>query len=223
MAETLTAEQLQNLLDGVDSAFEAILHGRFGGGVSATMQQEAGGARSTTLRPARAGSQAFIQLGLQARGAAAGTACEGIAIGTAQLSAGPEPAVEGTTILTEIFLDQDPNEAGDATAQASGVLLEQAPASLPNGGLLVVRSTEAARNNEQMALAEQQNWRPNPSRHVASTGLGASGRGHRRAGPSAMLVPVSADLLVRLGGAVAALSADVGQVAVVLLPSGLGG
>ncbi len=220
MAETLTAEQAQTLLDGIDAAFEAVLHGRYGGGLSAAMAQGAGEAKPATLRTARAGTDAFVRLHLQALGATAGAGVEGVPIGTAQLSAGPKPAVEGTTVQTEIFLDQEPS---DATALSSGVLLEYAPASLPNGGLLVVRSTEAARNHQQTALAEQQNWRPNPSRHVASSGLGASGRGHRQSSPAAMLMPVSADLLVRLGSAVAALSISISQVSVVLLPSGSAG
>ena len=223
MADTLTAEQAQTLLDGIDSAFEAVLHGRYGGGLSATMAEGAGEAKPATLRTARAGTDAVVRLSLLGHGAGAGAGVEGIPIGTAQLSAAAKTAVEGTTVQTEIFLDQEPNEPSDATALSSGVLLEQASSSLPNGGLLVVRSTESARNHQQMALAEQQNWRPNPSRHVASSGLGASGRGHRQSSPAAMLMPVSADLLARLGGAVAALSIGVSQVSVVLLPSGSAG
>ncbi len=223
MAEPLTAEQAQKLLDGIDSAFEAVLHSRYGGGLSAAMGQDVDDATPMILRTARAGTDALLRLSLLGSGTTAGAGVEGIAIGTAQLSAGANSAVEGTTVQTEIFLDQEPNEPSDATALSSGVLLEQTPASLPNGGLLVVRSTEAARDHQQKALAEQQNWRPNPSRHVASSGLGASGRGHRRSSPAAMLIPVSADLLARLGGAVAALSIGVGQVSVVLLPSGSAG
>ena len=223
MAETLTAEQAQTLLDGVDSAFEAVLHGRYGGGISATLAQGAGEATSATLRTARAGSIAFIRLHLQLSGGSASAGVEGIPIGTAQMTGGPTYAVQGTTVQTELFLDQDPNEPSDATALSSGVLLEHAPSSLPNGGLLVVRSTEAVRNHEQTALAEQQNWRPNPSRHVASSGLGASGRSHRQASPAVTLLPVSADLLFRLGGAVSALAMNIGQVSVILLPSGSAG
>ena len=218
MAETLDPEKAERLLEGIDSAFEAVLQGRFGGGISATLANTV-----TRLRTARSGSLAFISLILQPPGATAGNAVEGIPIGVAQLSRGPTPSVQDTTVQTEIFLDQDPNEAGDATALSNGVLLQQAPASLPNGGLLVVRSTEAARNHEQTALAEQQNWRPNPSRHVASSGLGASGRGHRQASPASLMLPVSADLLTRLGGAVAALQMAIGQVSVVLLPTGSAG
>ncbi len=220
MAETLSAEDAQILLDGIDSAFEAVLHGRYGGGLSASLAQDTGSAPAATLRTARAGSLAFIRLDLQAQGAQTSPPVDGVPIGAIRLSSGPGPAVEATTVQTEIFLDQDPNESGDATALSSGVLLQAAPASLPNGGLLVVRSTEAARNNEQLALAEQQNWRPNPSRHVASSGLGASGRGHRQASPAAMMLPVSADLLARLGGAVAALPFAIDRVSVVLLPIG---
>ncbi len=220
MAETLTSADEQILLDGVDSAFEAVLHGRYGGGISATLAQASGEATPATLRAARAGSLAFIRLHLQPRSVQAGAGVDGMPIGTAQLSDGPKSAVAGTTVQTEIFLDADPNEPSDGTALSSGVLLQSAPASLPNGGLLVVRSTEAARNHEQMALAEQQNWRPNPSRHIAASGLGASGRGHRQASPVAMRLPVSADLLARLGAAAASLTVEIGQVSVVLLPNG---
>ncbi len=220
MAEPLTAESTQTLLDGIDLAFEAVAHGRYGGGISMTMAQEAGQATQSVLRTARAGTIAFLRLHLQAAGAPAAVTVEGVPIGTVDLSSGPTPAVAAATVQTEIFLDADPNESGDATALASGVLLQHAPASLPNGGLLVVRSSEAARNHEQLALSEQQNWRPNPARHVASSGLGASGRGHRQASPASVRLPVSADLLSRLGAAVAALRVDIARVSVVLLPSG---
>ena len=223
MAETLTAEQAQTLLDGIDSAFEAVLQGRFGGGISACFSPADGSAASITLRSARAGTAAFIRMNLLRDDAAAGSGTDGVPIGTAQLTAGANPAVLSITVQTEIFLDHDVNESSDATALCSGMLLEHAPASLPNGGLLVVRSTEAARSQQQLALAEQQNWRPNPSRHVASSGFGASGRSHRRAGPASLVLPVSADLLTRLGAAVAAAHAEVAQVAVVLLPDGMAG
>ena len=220
MAETLTPEHAQILLDGIDSAFEAVLHGRYGGGISASLSRESGPATAATLRTARAGSLSFIRLHLQPSATQAGAGVDGTPIGTAQLSGGARPAVSGTTVQTEIFLDTDPNEPSDGTALSSGVLLQSAPASLPHGGLLVVRSTEAARNHEQMAVAEQQNWRPNPSRHVASSGLGASGRGHRQASPVTARLPVSADLLARVGGAVAALPIEIGQVSLVFLPIG---
>ncbi len=223
MAETLTADQVQSLLDGTDSAFEAVLHGRYGGGLSVVLASAPGAEKIAALRTARAGTDAWIRLNIQAAGSAGGGGVDGIAIGSAQLAGTSSQAVQGTNVQTEIFLDMDPNESGDATALSSGVLLEQAFAHLPNGGLLVVRSAEAARGQQQIMLSEQQNWRPNPSRHVASSGLGASGRGHRQASPAAVRLPVSADLLTRLGGAVAALAIDAGQVSVVLLPSGLAG
>ncbi len=213
MAETLTAEQAQTLLDGVDAAFEAVLHARYGGGLQATIDHEA--AEPVILRTPRAGTEAVIHLDLQRRGALSHPSMQGTPIGTAQMSAGSGVA---TTIQTEIFLDQDCNEHGDATALASGVLIQPAPASLPNGGLLVVRSVEAGANHGRMRLAEQQNWRPNPNRHVSSAGLGASGRSHRPARPACLLLPVGLDLIARLGSAVASACPDVSKLGVVLLP-----
>ncbi len=218
MADSFSAEHAQTLLDGVDAAFEAVLHGRYGGGLSVMLLP---GGEEQVLRAARAGSGSFLRFGLQARGSSGGTV-DGVPIGTAVITASPSAQVASTNVQTEIFLDQDANEACDATALSSGILIESAPAQLPNGGLLVVRSSEAVRNGARLALADQQNWRPNQSRHVAGSGLGASGRGHRQSGGVSLLLPVSAALLDRIGGAVARVPGDFGQVSVVLLAGGGG-
>ncbi len=217
MADTLSEGEMDQLLEGLDAAFQAVLHSRFGGGVEAFVMKDGALGEPQTLRVARAGSQSCVRLQLYPSTTPPGPAsAPGLAVGTIRLSAPPNPQIDDVTVLTEIFEDRDPNESGDATALSAGITLRRAPGGLGPAGLLVVRSREAGTAHDDQDLQSQRAWRPFGRRHGASCMLGASGRSLRVSTPPSLPLPVAADLLHRIGGAVATLNKDFALTAVLV-------
>ena len=219
MAEVLTAAELERLLEGLDGAFQAVLHSRFGGGAEAFVMEDGALGDPLILRTARAGSGAFMRLQLYPAKIAPGPAsAPGLPVGTIRLSAPPNPQIEDVTVLTEIFEDHDPNEAGDASALSSGVTMRRMSQTGGHAGLLVVRSREAETAHDDQDLQRQRAWRPQGRRHASSGMLGAAGRSHRVSSPPSLPRPVAADLLHRIGTAIAALNKDFVLAAVLVDP-----
>ena len=206
---------MERLLEGLDGAFQAVLHSRFGGGAEAFVMDEGALGDPQTLRTGRSGSDAFLRLQLYPGQTAPGPAsAPGVPVGTIRLSAPPNPQIEDVTVLTEIFEDRDPNEPGDATTLSSGIVMRRHA----DGGLLVVRSQEAGAAQDDQDLQSQRAWRPQGRRHASSGMLGATGRSHRVSAPPSLNLPVAADLLHRIGGAIAALNRDFSLAAILIDP-----
>ena len=219
MAESLTAAEMERLLGGLDEAFQAVLHSRFGGGAEAFVMTGGALGAPLILRTPRAGSLACRRLQLYPGQPAPGPAsAPGVPVGTVRLSAPPDPRVEDVTILTEIFEDHDPNEHGDATVLSGGILLRRAPDGLGPAGLLVIRSREAGAAQDGQDLQRQRAWRPQGRRHASSGMPAMTGRSHRLSTPPSLPRPVAADLLHRIGGAIAALKKDFATAAILVDP-----
>ena len=167
------------------------------------------------LRISRANAGDCLQLFLQRRGDAAAPAMEhGVVAGVMTVS-GTSGQVLDVTIVSEIFDRRDANEAADATV--TGLVL----ASGQDGGLSVVRSSEAEAAGSRDMRRRQRGFLPQQQRNNPSRTLGLSTNGHRRALPASVAVPVSSDLLTRIGLAVASVgestqAAPIGRVTVVV-------
>ena len=138
----------------------------------------------------------------------------GLPLGTIRLSTTTPSQIDEVSVLTEIFEDRDPNEAGDATVLNHGIGMH--PLS-PNA-LIVIRSIEANAASSALDLQRQRAWRPQGRRHISSGMLGNAGRSQRVCAPSSLSLPVAADLLHRIGGAIAALNRDFSLATVILDP-----
>ena len=219
LADVFTAAEIERLLEGLDGAFQAVLHSRFGGGAEVFVLTGGTLGEPIVLRAARAGTTVSLHLQLASGTAPSGPAsAPGIAVGVVRLGAPPNGGIEDVTVLTEIFLDHDPNEAADATSLSSGIILRRARDPLGAAGLLVVRSREAGAAHDDQDLQSQRAWRPQGRRHAASGMLGASGRSHRVSTPPGLNLPVAADLLHRIGGAIASLNRDFTSAAILIDP-----
>ncbi len=204
---TLSAAEAQALLDGIDAAFEAVLHGRFGGGIDVAMLRNADEEDVRVLRMPGAGMEDRLRLLLRARNALHAPATgRGVIIGTVSLSPPPSIGVDDVSVLTEIIDSRDVNEAADATYLGTGVVF--APASDMQAALSVVRSSEAAAQAGQRSTRERRGWLPQRDRNNPGRALGLGSNGHRRSPAAGFDLPVSCDLLQRIGGVVA--SAGIG-------------
>ncbi len=200
----LSSQAARRLLDGVDTAFEQALHGRYGGGVQAILIGGVASDLCQDLRVSAAGLDDCLQLFLQPQGTTALPAMgHGVVVGTVSFGQ-PGQIVTDVAIKSEIFDTRDPNEAADASALATGVLF----VARQDGGLVVSRSSEAAAAGGRQARRQQRGWLPRQQRHNHGRALGLSNAGHRRALPSGLSLPVTAELLTRLGGAVAGMNTD---------------
>ena len=167
------------------------------------------------LRISRADSGDCLQLFLQRRGDAAAPAMgHGVVAGVVSVS-DTAGQVSDLTIVSEIFDQRDANEAADATV--TGLVL----ASSPDGSLSIVRSNEAEAAGSRDMRRKQRGFLPQQQRNNPGRTLGLSTNGHRRALPASVAVPVSGDLLTRIGIAVASLgestqAAPIGRVIVVV-------
>ena len=196
--------------------FEAVLHSRFAGGVEAEIVDAGAPGDPQTLRTTRGERGACLRLQLYT-GHVAGPAApswHGLPLGTIRLSTTTPSQIDDVSVLTEIFEDRDPNEAGDATVLNHGIGMH--PLS-PNA-LIVIRSIEANAASSALDLQRQRAWRPQGRRHISSGMLGNAGRSQRVCAPSSLSLPVAADLLHRIGGAIAALNRDFSLATVILDP-----
>ena len=220
----LSASESQALLDGLDSAFEQVLHGRFGGGIDVAMLRNADEESVQVLRVPGSGMEDRIRLLLRARNALHGPATgRGYLIGIVSLSPPPSKTIDDVAIQTEILDHRDVNEAADATYLGSGVVFSEE--SIGTGGLTVVRSSEAASQASQRGTRQRRGWLPDQHRNNPSRSLGLGSNGHRRSPVSGLAHPVSGDLLQRIGGVVASIGIGgterpVGAVALVVETSG---
>ena len=200
----MSASDRGDLLAGIDDAFEQVLHGRYGGSIELTMLRDPDERSTDMLRVPATGREGGIRLLLQPSGARHIPAdAGGVIVGRVTLSPPPAASIDDVTILSEVLDSWDANEAADASFWGTGVTF----AALPDGGLAVVRSVQAAAAGGQSASRQQRGWLPQQQRQKPSRALGLGSNGHRRAPGSAVLRPVSADLLGRLGAAVAKLGA----------------
>ena len=167
------------------------------------------------LRVSRADSGDCLQLFLQRRGDTTAPAMgHGVVAGVVTVS-DTVGQVSDVTIVSEIFDQRDANEAADATV--TGLVL----ASGQGGSLSVCRSSEAEAAGSRDMRRRQRGFVPQQQRNNPSRMLGLSTNGHRRALPASVAVPVSGDLLTRIGLAVASLgessqAAPIGRVIVVV-------
>ena len=206
----LQPETAQRLLEGVDTAFEQVLHGRYGGGIECIVMDGNERQSPQVLRVSRADPSDCIQLFLQHPGDTAAPAMgHGLVAGVVTLATGTQ-SIADVTIVTEIVDLRDANEAADATPNATGLLF----AAEREGGLSVVRSTEAAGSSGRDARRQQRGFVPRQQRTTPGRTLGLATNGHRRALMAALAVPVSMDLLTRLGLAVARLGASEGAASI---------
>ena len=208
--QQLTPADAQALLDGIDATFIQIVHGRYGGGVEVILQRAGDAGPPVRLREPAGADRLSVVLstGTDSAPQANGDA---LVIGYVSLAKTPKAGIDDVTISTEIFDSRDPNEASDSSYFGGGVLLAARPDHLPGGaqagGLAVVRSAEAASVAERHDKRLQRGWLPRQPRHDPSRALGLSGNGHRRAPAAHVMLPISADLIGRIGLVVAGLSA----------------
>ena len=199
------------LLATVDAVFHQVLHGRYGGGIDLQT-----GVERRTLRAAEDDDRLCIIL--QAADELSALSLDGNRIiGTVSFSS---DAIE-VNVATEVFAHHDPNEAADASSLHSGVLFAAMSGGLTGGaegsGLEVFRSREASASGARQSRQAQRGWLPRPSRNTLSRPLGLCSGGHRRAPTSSLALPVSADLLGRIGTAVSIICASPGAPVVRLM------
>lgn len=206
-------------------AFTQVLHGRYGGGVELAAAADGDDQAVQTLREPHGEDRIRLILS-QSDGPASTPQGHGRLIGTTRLSATGD--IEDVAIATEIFDVADPNEAADAAYLGGGLLLSPMPDHLPAGALGVLRSREAAISGAQQTLQSQRGWLARQQRQNPNRPLGLTNKGHRRSPASFILRPVSADLLTRIGGAVASLTpgaqsgAPSGKIVRLVVQTGIG-
>ena len=221
----LSAAEVQAVLDGIDAAFEQVLHGRFGGGIELAILRNADEESVQVLRMPGSGMEDRVRLLLRRQGALHGPATgRGHMIGIVTLAAPPAKAVGDVAVQTEILDSRDVNEAADASYLNSGVVFSDGSGP-GSAGLTVVRSSEAAAQAGQRGARDKRGWLPQQSRNNPSRSLGLGSNGHRRSPVSGFVLPVSCELLQRIGGAIAAIGIGgterpVGAVALVIETSG---
>ena len=211
---TDTGDLTAALLDGIDGAFQQVLHGRYGGGIE--LATGAGGHDQSVRTLRIATGEDRIRLFLQtASGPTAGAQTHGQLIGVVTLAQAAAGGIEDVMIATEIYDVRDINEAADAAYLGTGVLFAPMSGDLAGGaaacGLGVVRSQEGARANMQQARQMQRGWLARQQRQNPNRSLGLAANGHRRAPASSIILPVAGDLLTRVGEALAGATAGDGQ------------
>ncbi len=199
----LSEAEAQALLEGIDSAFEQVLHGRFGGGIDVAMLRNADEEEIQVLRMPGAGMEDRVRLLFRARNALHGPSTgRGVMVGTVTLAPPPDKATEEVAVQTEIVDYRDVNEAADATYFGTGVVFA---ACRDLGGLAIVRSSEAASQAGQQQTRQKRGWLPQQPRNNPARSLGLGSNGHRRSPVAGFVMPVCVDLLQRIGSVVAAI------------------
>ncbi len=180
------------------------------------LAQGAGGDDQSVQTLRVASGEDRIRLVLQRAGSPTATAQgHGQLIGVATLSQAASGGVKDVIVATEIYDVRDINEAAEAAYLGTGILFAPMPDDLPGGaagrGLGVVRSQEGASAGAQHARQMQRGWLARQRRQNANRSLGLATHGHRRAPASGIVLPVSGDLLTRVGQAMSALPTGDGQ------------
>ena len=191
------------LADAVDRAFIATVHGRFGGGVSATVMS-GGRDQPHVLRAPAAGAtgRLFIELQLAEAGlnlpspSGFGAMSNGLSrvIGHVTMRPAPGGRMMDVKVVTEMFDDADGAARMSGVAHATGVLLHETDP----GRIDVLRSPAAQQQRGLSQRQAQRGWLPQPGRTRLNRGGGLGSNGRVTAPLSQLALPVAATLLRRV-------------------------
>ncbi len=233
----LSEADAQLILATIDDAFQATLHGHYGGGVFAILKRGGTTLSEQPLRDIPVGLDAAVILELTLRpqapggiglpGGAAAAASDAAPafvdasalavtpVGVVTMLPPPDRGAGDIHVITEIFDDHDPNEPADSGALGTGLLLSQEPQGvagrMPGRGIYVVRSDATQQAGSASARQGQRGWLPLQPRGKVNRGAGLGSNGHRRHPTPELVAPVARALLKHVGDHIAAANIVEGQ------------
>lgn len=206
----ITEIACQALLDAIDRAFFDVLHGRYGGGISALLTRGGSVLCRRVLRPVPVGVIDEIELDLGLRGGEAdgrSGAMDLTPVGIVTLKAPPERGIADVHVVTEVYDEHDPNEAGDAGCLSTGLLLTcMSPGQagqMPGLGVKVIRSGGAMAAGSLASRQGQRGWLPSQPRGQVNRAGGIGSNGFRRSPIAGLTASVSRPLLASVSDRVA--------------------